>query len=213
MNKNTQINISSDYNLINPDINKLFKIYDYLFFDNKLNSVQLKWNDKEKRNAGYCKFNSMTSECIIELSSSLLQYRTTKEIIQTLIHEMIHSYIYINKKINHDRTKHGSRFSSIMNVINHICKDCKLHVTVRHNFFEEIKINKSCKWQYNGICKRVIYRPWYKQPGKHEIWWNRHQNECGGTYQQIESNNIKINYRKIDKKRMKNRNKVDIYRK
>ena len=193
LNKNSNINISNDYKLINPNIEQLFKTYNYLFFDNKLYSVQLKWNHKEKYRAGYCKYNNETNECLIELSLCLLQYRSSKEMIETLIHEMIHSYLFI-KKLNNDHTSHGSRFLSIMNVINHVCKDCNLNITVRHNFHDEIQENKSCKWECN-LCQRIIYRPYCRPPGKHEKWWNKHKRECGGVYKIIESNNIKINWK------------------
>eukprot|EP01084_Bolivina_argentea_P190511 327359_1 len=191
---NSKINLLTDYQLINPNIHHLFNKYNYSFFDNKLHSVQLKWNYREKFNAGYCKYNTNTNICVIELSALLLQYRNTKEVIETLIHEMIHSYLYI-KQLNHDRTSHGCRFLSIMNVINYLCinKNNNLNISVRHGYTNEIEMNKSHKWKCNGICSRIIYRPICRPPGKHEIWWNKHQIECGGIYKIVEINSNKHN--------------------
>ena len=46
--------------------------------------------------AGTCAY-SIGETCIITLSKPLLQFRTNNDIKETLLHEMIHAYLFIVK--------------------------------------------------------------------------------------------------------------------
>eukprot|EP01084_Bolivina_argentea_P306178 529032_1 len=196
--RNCRINIIDDYKLINPNIYSLFNKYNHLFFDNKLKTVCVKWDYSEKINAGLC--TNISNFCTISLSVQLLQFRPTKDLIETLLHEMIHSYLFIKQLHHKEKTHHGARFLTIMNVINYICNignikkhlnnKYKLNIWIRHNYLSELDAMKSHKWQCNQ-CKQIIFRPYCRAPGPHEKWWNKHLLQCGGIYKVIELNNKK----------------------
>lgn len=67
-----------------PDIHKLFLIFDELYFYGKLKSVEVKWSNRMTLCAGLCSYQA-GGYCVIKLSSKLLQYRTNKEITETLL--------------------------------------------------------------------------------------------------------------------------------
>ena len=187
----SKIDLKKDYKLINPNIHMLFAKYNRLFFDDKLNKyVFLKWDYSEKKNAGLC-IKDRDTMITIFLSVPLLQYRPSKDLIETLLHEMIHAYLFIKKIHYKEKTHHGARFLTIMNVINYVCTPSKLKIETRHNFLSELNANKSHKWQCDGLCQNIILRPSIRPPGIHEKWWIKHERECGGTYKIIQFNKNK----------------------
>ena len=140
------IDISNDLKAIHPDINQLFLKYNRIFFDNKLEFCIVKWSEDYKsqinmlENSGFCE-RRRDNLCYIYLSKPILQYRPTKEIIETLLHEMIHAYLFIFNIHAHDRSDHGKRFVSIMNAINYCLKGLKIDIFhYCNNELEEIKL-------------------------------------------------------------------------
>lgn len=70
--------------------------------------------------------------CVIKLSAPLLKYRTANEVKQTLLHEMIHAYLFItNPRACLTEGGHGEEFKTIMKSIN---LQSGLNITVYHNF-------------------------------------------------------------------------------
>lgn len=49
-----------------------------------------------------CKINTLSQKkdgfCTVRLSKSLLKFRKLNELLETLIHEMIHAYLFLTKK-------------------------------------------------------------------------------------------------------------------
>ncbi len=84
------IDISSDLKQVHPDINELFMKYNRIYFDGKLDFVIVRWSEELKdpvnmySNSGYCYQTKQL--CYIYLSKPILEYTSTKEIIETLIH-------------------------------------------------------------------------------------------------------------------------------
>lgn len=139
--------------------------------------------------AGTCQLQAPGS-CLITLSKSLLQFRTTNNLKETLIHEMIHGYLFItNYKACHDRNGHGDEFCTIMNNINMITG---LNISVYHSFHDEVDYFRKHVWKCNGPCQHqkpfygLVKRAMNRAPGKGDPWWEKHQKECGGTYIKIE---------------------------
>ena len=110
------LNIFAPYNLLNKsmttkkalkvnseidkmNIHELFVEYSTVYFDAVLHNsaVLVEWSKRMTLCAGvtylYTKGN-----CIIRLSKSILKYRSIKELQETLLHEMIHAYLFLCKK-------------------------------------------------------------------------------------------------------------------
>lgn len=185
------IDISDDLKVIHPNINQLFQKYNRIFFDNKLEFCIVKWSEDYKshinmlENAGYCQ-QKRDNICYIYLSKPILQYRPTKDIIETLLHEMIHAFLFIFDIHSHDRSDHGKRYIAIMNAINYCLKGVKIEIY--HYCNDECEHIKLTIFQCNGHCQKIIERPKNKPPGKHEKWWNKHKRNCNGKFIMIQDN-------------------------
>lgn len=66
------------------DVHELFVKYNDLYFEGKLGAVSVEWSPRMTLCAGLCTWNS-GGECRIKLSSKLLQYRSNKELKETLL--------------------------------------------------------------------------------------------------------------------------------
>eukprot|EP01083_Nonionella_stella_P096890 272401_1 len=204
------INIADDLKLVEPDVHALFLKYNRIYFDNKLNRCIVQWSDISTEpinmydNIGYSMMENRI--CNIYLSLPILQYTSTKDIIETLIHEMIHCYLFLFDQHRYDRSDHGKRFISIMNAINYCTKSIK--ITVYHYCHKAMDMVKMTMFQCNGICQELMQRPRNNPPGKQDIWWTKHQTECGGMFDIVEVNeshettNNKVN-KKSKKKRVR----------
>ncbi|KIH49253.1 hypothetical protein ANCDUO_20673 [Ancylostoma duodenale] len=81
-----------------PDIHVLFIDFNDRFFEGKLS-----------RCAGVCSYEGRSGMCSIRLSLPLLKLRPRKDLIETLLHEMIHAFLFVTKR-NRDRDGHGPDF-------------------------------------------------------------------------------------------------------
>lgn len=118
----------------NPDIYKLFQQFDERFFDGFISTkaVLLKWENLG-RDAG--RFSWETNGIPrISLSSELMTLRPRRDLVETLLHEMIHAYIHL-KRIR-DTGAHGPIFKQHMNRIN---SAAGTNITVCHQFHEEVQ--------------------------------------------------------------------------
>lgn len=104
-----------------PNIHVLFPRFDKKFFQGKLTCVQLEWSKRMYSCAGICyqKRNRFGMSCIIRLSEPLLKLRPRKDLVETLLHEMIHAYCFV-LGIREGNGGHGPHFKKIMNGINKI---------------------------------------------------------------------------------------------
>ena len=181
------VDLSSDLNSVNPDIHNLFIKYNYMYFDNKLSGCEIKWSKRMTLCAGLCCYEGHGGLCSIKLSSPLLKYRSTKEMIETLIHEMIHAYLFVTFN-NRDRESHGERFKTLMNVVNYLSN---LNISIYHTFHDEVDQYRTHIWKCNGPCQYkppyfgLVKRAMNRVPGPRDTWWNKHKFECGGQYTKI----------------------------
>ncbi|XP_050089228.1 uncharacterized protein LOC126573286 [Anopheles aquasalis] len=172
-----------------PDIYSLFPLFDRKFFQGKLSCVQLEWSKKMYNCAGICyqRSNRLGRSCIIRLSEPLLKLRPRKDLVQTLLHEMIHAYCFV-LGIREGNGGHGPTFKKIMNGINKIAGT---NITVYHNFHDEVNVYKTHWWRCNGPCQQrqpfygMVKRTSNRKPGPSDFWWKEHQLTCGGEFVKV----------------------------
>ncbi|KAI8076512.1 SprT-like family-domain-containing protein [Gilbertella persicaria] len=173
-----------------PDLHELFVLFNRLYFDNQLDMVEVKWSKKMTRCAGTCTFKG-GNHCIITMSEPLLKFRPKNDMINTLLHEMIHALLFITQK-NTDRDGHGPMFIAEANRINTLANT---NITIYHDFHDEVDYYLTHIWKCDGVCadkppyfgivKRSINRP----PQPADTWYAEHQLTCGGTFKKISEPN------------------------
>ncbi|KAJ1606183.1 SprT-like metalloprotease [Cryptosporidium canis] len=141
--------------------------------------------------AGKCTYE-IGGRCVVSLSEPLLKYRSVKELKETILHELIHAYLFLTSN-NRDRNSHGKEFRFHMDRIN---KLSGLNITIYHNFRDELEYYRRYVWRCNGVCRNnppyfgYIRRSIKREPGPADSWWNNHERECGGRF--IREANIKF---------------------
>ncbi|GAB6026058.1 hypothetical protein CHUAL_012264 [Chamberlinius hualienensis] len=183
--------VDSDMELIDPtpDIYALFREFDRTYFWGKLDCCTLQWSPQMTLCAGVCKYEGRSGLCSIHLSSPLLKLRPRKDLVETLLHEMIHAYLFVTHN-NKDHNAHGPEFVKHMKRIN---EHSGTNITICHSFHDEVDLYRQHWWQCNGICRNkapyfgLLKRAKNRQPGPNDSWWKDHQTFCGGTYIKIKS--------------------------
>ncbi|KAH3759597.1 sprT-like domain-containing protein [Pelomyxa schiedti] len=132
-----------------PDVFALFVDYNQRLFGSKLDAVSVSWSSKMTLCAGLCKYNRKGGICEIRLSEPLLKYRPASDVVNTLLHEMIHAYLFVTHN-NRDHGDHGPNFRTWMATVN---AACNAHVTVYHSFSDEVDHYRVHWWQCNGSCR------------------------------------------------------------
>lgn len=133
--------------------------------------------------AGKCTYEA-GGRCVVSLSEPLLKYRSIKELRETILHELIHAYLFVTSN-NRDRSSHGREFRFHMNRIN---KLSGLNITIYHNFHDEMNYYRKHVWRCNGICRNnppyygYIRRSINRKPGPADSWWSFHERTCGGHF-------------------------------
>lgn len=171
----------------NPDIHGLFLAFNRQYFWSALDSVLVQWSNRMTVCAGLCRYQN--GSCSISLSEPLLKLRPRKDLVETLLHEMIHAYLFItNNKDHRDRDGHGSEFCKHMYRIN---KEAGTKISIYHNFNEEVMLYKQHWWRCNGSCQQnkpfygYVKRSMNRAPGPNDNWWVNHQAICGGIFIKI----------------------------
>lgn len=78
-----------------PDICALFCYYDRLYFQGRLGACTVSWSGPRMTQcAGTCSYNA-GGLCQIRLSGPLLQFRPVPDLKDTLLHEMIHAFLFL----------------------------------------------------------------------------------------------------------------------
>lgn len=100
-----------------PDIHILFMAFNERFFWNKLLAVCVSWSKRMTTCAGICSYQGRAGMCSITLSEPLLKLRPRRDLVETLLHEMIHAFLFVTHN-NRDRDGHGPEFHKHMDRIN-----------------------------------------------------------------------------------------------
>ncbi|VDK40872.1 unnamed protein product [Taenia asiatica] len=170
-----------------PDVRSLFATFDAQFFGGRLSGVEVRWSPRMTLCAGQCVYEGLGGLCSIRLSEPLLKYRPRSDLVETLLHEMIHAYLFVTQNYR-DRSAHGPNFQFHMNRIN---KCAKTNITVYHNFHDEVENYKVHWWRCNGPCANrppfygLVRRSMNRAPGPNDIWWSEHQASCSGQFIKI----------------------------
>ncbi|ETB62717.1 hypothetical protein, variant [Plasmodium yoelii 17X] len=170
-----------------PDLYQLFSEYNIKYFYNRLESVQVKWSNKMKLCAGICIFKK-SGYCCIRLSLPLLKLRKIREYKETLLHEMIHAFLFLNQKKSDKNDGHGPEFKKHMYRIN---KLTGLNISIYHSFHDEVHFYRNHVWRCTGICRKYpphfgyIKRSMNRPPGPKEKWWRSHSTYCSGKFVKI----------------------------
>ena len=82
----------------NPDLHSLFLQFNKEFFWSRLNGCEVKWSPRMTLCAGVCSYQYRSGFCSIRLSLPLLKLRPRKDLVETLLHEMIHAYLFVTGK-------------------------------------------------------------------------------------------------------------------
>ncbi|TPX71909.1 hypothetical protein SpCBS45565_g00964 [Spizellomyces sp. 'palustris'] len=171
----------------NPDLHALFLAFDQQYFDGRLASVEVRWSD---RMTWTLRWNV--------LLEPLLKFRPRSDYINTLLHEMIHAYLFVTQN-NRDREGHGPEFLKLAERIN---KQAGTNITdtlslffqdISHllSFHDEVNHYRVHVWKCDGLCQHrppffgIVRRSMNRPPQPADRWWSDHQASCGGTYHKI----------------------------
>nr|CAI5835540.1 unnamed protein product [Callosobruchus analis] len=172
-----------------PDVHALFELFNQRFFDGRIVAVSVQWG-RFLSDAGISLFVSLNGwmwECQIFLSAPLLKLRPRADLINTLLHEMIHAFLFVTFN-NKDRSDHGPEFHKHMYRIN---AEAGTHITVYHDFHDEVNHYRQHWWRCNGPCQKwqprfgILRRAINRAPGPHDRWWGEHARSCGGTFVKV----------------------------
>ncbi|CAF0850824.1 unnamed protein product, partial [Didymodactylos carnosus] len=142
-----------------PKIQELFVQFNQQFFYDQLGAVYVEWSKRMTSCAGICYYERRGHHCRIALSEPLLKLRPRKDLVQTLLHEMIHAYLFVTKNNR-----------------------------VYHNFIEEFHHLRQHWWRCNGKCQQwapyfgYVKRAMNRAPSKNDFWFATHQERCGGEF-------------------------------
>ncbi|XP_023285764.1 sprT-like domain-containing protein Spartan isoform X2 [Seriola lalandi dorsalis] len=170
-----------------PDVRAMFLEFNDMFFWGKLSGVEVKWSPRMTLCAGVCSYEGRGGLCSIRLSEPLLKLRPRKDLVQTLLHEMIHALLFVTQN-NRDRDGHGPEFCKHMNRIN---KATGTNITIYHSFHDEVDVYRQHWWRCNGPCQNrkpyfgYVKRAMNRAPSSLDPWWEDHRRTCGGAYTKI----------------------------
>lgn len=100
-----------------PDIRALHVEFDDRFFQGRLRCVEVRWSKRMTLCAGLCSYEGRGGLCSIRLSEPLLRLRPRKDLVETLLHEEIHAYLFVSGG-DRDHDAHGPHFLEHMYRIN-----------------------------------------------------------------------------------------------
>ncbi|XP_068659477.1 uncharacterized protein [Aristolochia californica] len=188
----------------NPDVHELFCYYNSLYFQDALGACILSWSSQRMTlTAGVCHYLS-GGGCEIRLSEPLLKFRPSTDLKNTLLHEMIHAYLWITNN-NKDHNDHGQTFQRLMEEINsstvvdHLRPGGGYNITIYHSFHDEVDNYRVHHWMCQS-CGDLIKRAMNRAPsasdcterighclscGNPSCHWHRHKMTCSGSFKKI----------------------------
>ncbi|KAJ3364493.1 hypothetical protein GGF31_009009 [Allomyces arbusculus] len=177
-------------------LHERFMYYNHRYFGGKLSACEVRWSPRMTLCAGQCHYRPQEGYCSVRLSVPLLQYRPKQDGIDTLLHEMIHAYLFVTDG-NDDHDGHGPAFHEWMRKLNELEPGAK--ISVFHTFRDEVNAARKHVWKCNGPCKDrppyfgIVRRSMNRAPQPADRWWAEHQRTCGGTYTKIQGPDIDAN--------------------
>ncbi|XP_020586077.1 sprT-like domain-containing protein Spartan [Phalaenopsis equestris] len=186
-----------------PDIHELFCHYNSLYFSESLGTCIVSWAPNLTRMASFCDFIE-EGLCEIQLSEPLLESRSSADIKNILLHEMIHAFLWLIHK-NNNYSDHGSQFWNLANLINSNCKNDNqrpsngYNITAQHGLHNGENIDIVYQWRCTS-CGDLIKRGMNREPssidcieknsgydcGNLLCGWHRHNMQCSGRYEKFD---------------------------
>ncbi|NXG70436.1 SPRTN protein, partial [Baryphthengus martii] len=170
-----------------PDVHGLFLHFNETLFWGRLAAVEVSWSPRMTLCAGVCRYEGKGGMCSIRLSEPLLKLRPRKDLVETLLHEMIHALLFVTNN-DKDRESHGPEFRKHMRRINRLTG---ANVTICHSFHDEVDSYRQHWWRCNGPCQNrkpyfgYVKRSMNRAPSARDFWWIEHQETCGGTFTKV----------------------------
>jgi hypothetical protein len=208
------------------DTHQLFSLYNVLYFNSKLlPHAELSWSPRLTLCAGMCELSKdketqKWTRIRVKLSEPLLKLRPRSDLLNTLLHECIHAYLFATSNFSHVRDPtggHGPGFQSLAKAIN---AHGGYEITEFHTFHDEVDSYRTHIWQCDGRCKSkppdfgLVKRTMNRAPGKHDLWWEQHEKECGGTFNKIaepELTKKQIQNLSAKERAGRQKNKIDVW--
>ncbi|XP_069741192.1 DNA-dependent metalloprotease SPRTN isoform X2 [Narcine bancroftii] len=196
----------------NPDLRGLFLQFNDAYFGGRLAGVEVRWSPRMTLCAGVCYYEGRGGLCSIRISEPLLKLRPRRDLVETLLHEMIHALLFVTNN-DRDHESHGPEFCKHMRRINGMSG---AKITIYHDFHDEVDVYRQHWWRCDGPCQKR--RPYYgyvkramnRAPSAQDPWWAEHQLTCGGTYTKVkEPENYKGKKGKPEKFSKPMKNKVE----
>ncbi|KAF9361188.1 hypothetical protein BGX26_005282 [Mortierella sp. AD094] len=184
---NNDVRFDHDIEAPFKDLHQLFLVFNDQYFESKLSACEVRWSPRMTRCAGLCYYQSRAQYCSIRLSEPLLKFRPESDYIDTLLHEMIHAYLFVTQAIQ-DHDGHGADFQHHMNRIN---EAAGTSISIYHTFHDEVQHYQTHIWKCNGPCRTrppyfgIVKRSMNRPPQPADKWYAEHQEKCGGTYIKI----------------------------
>lgn len=131
--------------------------------------------------AGTCTF--LGTGCRIGLSEPLLKLRPVEDLYSTLLHEMIHAYLFLTEgvAVRDGPDGHGPKFMSHAHRISEIEG---LPITPYHTFTDEVEVYRTHHWRCDK-CAMLIKRAMNRAPAPSDPFWSSHQRCCGGAFVKV----------------------------
>ncbi|NWX51352.1 SPRTN protein, partial [Steatornis caripensis] len=170
-----------------PDVRSLFVQFNETLFWGRLAAVEVSWSPRMTLCAGVCRYEGKGGMCSIRLSEPLLKLRPRKDLVETLLHEMIHALLFVTNN-DKDRDSHGPEFRKHMRRINRLTG---ANITIAHSFHDEVDLYRQHWWRCNGPCQNrkpyfgYVKRSMNRPPSARDFWWAEHQETCGGTFTKV----------------------------
>lgn len=171
----------------NPDLRALFLQFNDMFFWGQLSGVEVRWSPRMTLCAGVCSYEGRGGLCSVRISEPLMKLRPRRDLVETLLHEMIHALLFVTNN-ERDHESHGPEFCKHMRRINRVSGT---KITIYHSFHDEVDEYRQHWWRCDGPCQNR--RPYYgyvkramnRAPSAQDPWWPEHQQTCGGTYTKV----------------------------
>lgn len=115
------------------DLYEAFERYNASYFDGMLGWVIVRWGERMGKHVGMCRMENDGS-CEILINGDILQYRSVNDTKSTLLHEMIHAYLYVLGIEEED--DHGEVF---MREAKRVGDREGCDITPYHSFHDEVR--------------------------------------------------------------------------
>lgn len=156
-----------------PDLWEVFRSYNKELFSNEIQGFEVRWCARLKLVAGKTVFRPCPK---ITLSKTLLVGREIRVMVETLLYEMIHGFLFCTTHVN--ALRHGEDFIKLMTGINEVTN---LNVSILDEGGLDHIAHLQVLWQCTN-CKREIVRLKRRTDQPRDRIARLHRQRCHGTW-------------------------------